>query len=74
MNKINKNIFFYFGTRAENKFYHEVSGHPLSDSGYTRVTENLGCLKTCACSDSAITNSNCVDVYQTSNEIGRAHV
>jgi hypothetical protein len=65
----NKNIFFYLGTRAENKFYHHASGTPQSDTGYTRVTESLTCLKTCACSDTGITNSNCIDVYQPSDEI-----
>lgn len=60
----NENIFFYFGTRAENKFYHFANGNPSSDSGYTRVTENLvDCLKTCACSDTGVTNSRCIEVY-----------
>jgi hypothetical protein len=65
----NRNTFFFFGTRAENKFYHHASGSPLSDTGYTRVTETLTCLKTCACSDTGITNSNCIDVYQPENEL-----
>jgi hypothetical protein len=65
----NKNIFFYLGTRAENKFYHYASGSPVSDTGYTRVTEALTCLKTCACANTAITNSNCIDVYQPEDEI-----
>lgn len=61
----NKNTFFYFGTRAENKFYHHASGSPLSDSGYTRVTSSLDkCLKTCACSNTGVTNSRCVEVYE----------
>ena len=60
----NKNTFFYFGTRAENKFYHHASGSPLSDSGYTRVTESLVDLKTCACSNTGVTNSRCIDVYE----------
>jgi hypothetical protein len=60
----NKNTFFYMGTRAENKFYHHASGVPSSDTGYTRVTESLvDCLKTCACADTGVTNSRCVDVY-----------
>ena len=59
----NKNTFFYFGARAENKFYHYASGHPQSDSGYTRVTELLGNLQTCACSNTATTNSRCIEVY-----------
>jgi len=65
----NKNIFFYLGTRAENKFYHHASGSPESDTGYTRVTESLTCLKTCACSNTAVTNSNCIEVYQPVNEL-----
>ena len=58
----NRNTFFYFGTRAENKFYHHGSGSPVSDSGYTRT--DLTCYKTCACGDTGVTNSRCVDVYQ----------
>lgn len=54
----NKNIFFYFGTRAENKYYHYASA----------VTESLsGCLKTCACSDTGVTNSRCVEIYPSSS-------
>jgi len=61
----NKNTFFYFGTRAENKFYHHASGSPSSDTGYTRVTSYLeGCLKTCACSNTGVTNSRCIEVYE----------
>jgi hypothetical protein len=62
----NDNTFFYLGTRAENKYYHHASGSPSSDSGYTRVTEVLtDCLKTCACSDTGITISRCLDdVYE----------
>ena len=60
----NKNTFFYFGTRAENKFYHHASGSPSSDSGYTRVTESSVELKTCACSNTGVTNSRCIDVYE----------
>jgi hypothetical protein len=60
----NENMFFYFGTRAENKYYHHASGSPTSDSGYTRTTESLnGCLKTCACANSGVTNSRCIEVY-----------
>jgi len=61
----NSGTFFYFGTRAENKFYHYASGSPISDSGYTRTTSDLGCIKTCACSSTAVTNSDCVSVYPT---------
>lgn len=61
----NKNTFFYFGTRGENKYYHHASGSPSSDSGYTRVTSVLeGCLETCACSNTGVTNSRCVEVYE----------
>ena len=60
----NKNTFFYFGTRGENKFYHHASGSPVSDSGYTRVTQALdGILKTCACDNTGVTNSRCIEVY-----------
>jgi len=60
----NKNTFFYFGTRGENKFYHHASGSPESDSGYTRVTQVLeGILKTCACDNTGVTNSRCIEVY-----------
>ena len=65
----NKDIFFYLGTRAENKFYHHASGSPESDSGYTRVTETLTCLKTCSCGNTGITNSSCIDVYNPIDEI-----
>ena len=62
----NENTFFYFGTRAENKYYHQAVGHPDSDTGYTRVTEVLsGCLKTCACSLTGVTLSRCLDnIYE----------
>jgi len=61
----NKNTFFYFGSRAENKFYHHADGNPLTDSGYTRVTSGLtNCFKTCACSNTGVTNSRCVEVYE----------
>lgn len=44
----NKNIFFYLGTRAENKFYHYPSGSPKTFSGYTRVTSDLDeCVNLC---------------------------
>ena len=59
----NAGTFFFLGTRSENKYYHNASGSPQSDSGYTRVTENLTCLKTCSCSDTGVTNSNCFNVY-----------
>lgn len=64
----NSGTFFFMGTRAENKYYHPASGSPISDTGYTRVTSGLtSCIKTCACSDTGVTNSECITVYpQTS--------
>ena len=60
----NSGTFFFMGTRAENKYYHPASGSPLTDSGYTRVTSGLtDCIKTCACSDTGVTNSECFNVY-----------
>ena len=59
----NKDIFFYFGTRAENKFYHYADGHPRCLTGYTRVTSNLTGLTTCACCDNSVVNSRCIYVY-----------
>ena len=59
----NKNTFFYFGTRAENKFHHHASGSPLCFSSYTRVTSGLTQLETCACCNKTITNSRCIFVY-----------
>lgn len=60
----NAGTFFFLGTRAENKFYHPASGTPQNDTGYTRVTSGLTeCIKTCACSDSGITSSDCITVY-----------
>jgi len=81
LNKIypnNKNTFFYFGTRAENKFYHHADGTPDCFTGYTRVTSGLTCIDTCACCSpyeiltgatqtgifkKDITNSRCIYVY-----------
>ena len=63
----NKGTFFFMGARAENKFYHYASGSPLSDSGYTRVTSGLTCMKTCACiNPTGKTGSSCFHVYQMS--------
>ena len=61
----NKNMFFYFGARAENKYYHHADGTPnCFVSGYTRVTTPLaGCLQTCACCNVNVTNSRCIFVY-----------
>ena len=63
----NSNTFFFLGARAENKFYHYADGYPSSDSGYTRVTDSIGgCVGTCACYNSGVTNSNCVSLYPKS--------
>ena len=63
----NKGTFFFMGSRSENKFYHYADGHPLSDSGYTRVTEGLNCMQTCECGKTGKTNENsCYKVYQQS--------
>jgi len=64
----NKGTFFYLGARAENKFYHYPDGSPKTDSGYTRVTEGLSCMKTCECSLSGSLGSSCFFVYQMSGE------
>jgi hypothetical protein len=62
----NAGTFFYFGTRAENKYYHFADGHPESDSGYTRVTSGLTSLSSCTCNQSGFTNANCVKLYPVS--------
>lgn len=60
----NKNMFFYLGTRAENKFYHYADGSPKCFTGYTRITTPLAnCVQTCACCNRNITNSRCVYLY-----------
>jgi hypothetical protein len=65
----NKNIFFYFGTRAENKFYHHADGTPDCYTGYTRVTNGLEeCVQTCACCNQQITDSRCIYVYPPRSE------
>lgn len=58
----NENFFFYLGTRAENKYWHHASGD-TTDTGYTRVTSGLTLLQTCACDNTAVTNSDCAYVY-----------
>ncbi len=62
----NAGTFFYFGTRAEKKFYHNAIGSPASNSGYTRNTNELTCIETCGCSNTGITNSDCIKVYPSS--------
>jgi len=60
----NSGTFFFMGARSENKYYHPASGSPISDTGYTRVTSGLtNCIKTCSCSDTGVTNSECITVY-----------
>jgi hypothetical protein len=59
----NKNTFFFLGARAENKFYHHADGTPNCFTGYTRVTEDLTKLETCACCNRTVTNSRCIYVY-----------
>lgn len=59
----NKNIFFYMGTRAENKFYHHADGFMGGISAYTRVTSDLTLLETCACCNTGVTDSRCIYVY-----------
>jgi hypothetical protein len=59
----NKNIFFYMGTRAENKYYHHADGFMGGISGYTRITSDLTLLETCACCNTGVTNSRCIYVY-----------
>jgi hypothetical protein len=71
----NAGTFFFFGSRAENKFYHTADGINNGDTGYTRVTSGLTCIETCACSDTGVTNSDCLTVYPMtsstiSHEIG----
>jgi len=64
----NSNIFFYFGTRAENKFYHRADGTPSGYTAYTRVTSGLTCLETAGCSNSACTSSDCHPVYSETGD------
>ena len=91
----NAGMFFYFGTRAENKYYHPASGKVESKRGnqgsdglgcynyncgfnvdtsgksstewtYKRVTTGLDdCIRTCACADTGVTNSDCFKVFPT---------
>ena len=59
----NKDMFFYFGARAENKFYHYADGHPRCLTGYTRVTSEVTGLTTCACCINSVVNSRCIFIY-----------
>ena len=47
----NSGIFFYMGTRAENKFWHHADGKNSTDPNYERVTHELTGLSTCMCSN-----------------------
>ncbi len=62
----NSGTFFFFGTRSENKYYHFADGSPIHNTGYTRVTSGLTNLITCSCSNTGITNSNCLHIYPKS--------
>ena len=62
----NAGTFFYFGTRAENKYYHFADGHPATDSGYTRVTSGLTSMSSCTCNQTGFTNANCIKIYPQS--------
>jgi hypothetical protein len=62
----NEGTFFYFGTRSENKYFHYPDGTNDGDSGYTRVTSGFTCFESCKCSNSAVTNADCVSVYPVS--------
>lgn len=45
----NSGIFFYMGTRAENKFWHWANGENTGDTSYHRVTTPLTGLSSCMC-------------------------
>jgi hypothetical protein len=62
----NEGTFFYFGSRSENKYFHYADGTNNGDSGYTRVTSGFTCFDSCKCSNSAVTNADCVSVYPVS--------
>jgi hypothetical protein len=67
----NAGTFFFFGVRAENKYYHPASGSVHTVSGtteftYDRVTSGLTCISACSCSSTAVTNSDCFTIYPDS--------
>ena len=69
----NSGIFFYMGTRAENKFWHWANGTNSGDTSYERVTTPLTGLSTCMCTDlnpgyTTVTNST-VDIRSTGSTI-----
>jgi hypothetical protein len=47
----NAGIFFYMGTRAENKYWHHAAGTNSGDPSYYRVTTPLTGLTSCFCVD-----------------------
>lgn len=47
----NAGIFFYMGTRAENKYWHWANGKNSGDTSYERVTTPLTGLSSCMCTD-----------------------
>lgn len=67
----NEGTFFFFGARAENKFYHPADGsveiinnNSFNNNQYQRITSDLSeCFKTCGCSDTGETFSNCLNIY-----------
>jgi hypothetical protein len=69
----NAGIFFYMGTRAENKYWHWANGKNTGDTSYHRVTTPLTGLSTCMCTDlnpgyTTSTNSK-VDIRSTGSTI-----
>jgi hypothetical protein len=72
----NQNTFFYFGSRAENKFYHHADGTPNCFTGYTRFTSPLTGISTCSCCNRTVTNSRCIYVYppRSKNGVHDTHV
>jgi hypothetical protein len=90
----NSGTFFFFGARAENKFYHPTTGSTLSpyvssnnflskdcffnfriieDTGntmtYSAITSNLDCLESCSCGVTGDTNSNCIPIFPSVEEV-----
>jgi len=47
----NAGIFFYMGTRAENKYWHHAAGTNSGDTSYYRITTPLTGLTSCFCVD-----------------------
>lgn len=72
----NTNTFFFFGSRAENKFYHHADGTPNCFTGYSRFTAPLTGVSTCSCCNRTVTNSRCIYVYppRSKNGVHDTHV